>query len=217
MPLLKAQKKELAQRYLQELQGAKNIVLLKQYGLPVNQMTTLRKGVAEAEGKLAVVKKRVLLKGIEGKFDGVTLDTLEGSVVVLYSYNEADEHAPLKAIHKAKKQRAKEKAEFGFDYLGGWYDSVWQTGGYVSELAGLPSKEELVAKFLFLLNHPVASFARALNAIAEKDGSAVETPVAQESEQTAEEQPTSTQDQSAPEVAPEEPTAEGTEESAPQA
>ena len=118
MALLKAQKLELAKRYVEELEGAKNIVLLKQYGLPVNEITMLRRGVATAEGKLQVVKKRVFLKGIEGKFDGVTLDTLDGSIVVMYSYNEADEHAPLKALHKQKKIRAKEKTVFGFDYLG---------------------------------------------------------------------------------------------------
>ncbi len=175
MALLKAQKVELAHRYVQELNEAKNVILLKQYGLPVNELTMLRRGVAIAEGKIQIVKKRVFLKGIEGKYDGVTLDTLDGSIVVLYSYNEGDENAPLKAIHKQKKVRAKEKAVFGFDYLGGWYDKVRHTSDYVSELAGLPSKEELIGKFLFLLNHPVASFARVLQAIADKDGSVVET------------------------------------------
>jgi large subunit ribosomal protein L10 len=62
-------------------------------------------------------------------------------------------------------------------------------------LADLPSKEELVGKFLFLLNHPISSFARVLNAIAEKqaDGSEVtaEAPVAEEVAETpkAEEAP----------------------------
>lgn len=187
MALLKAQKIELAQRYVEELNGAKNIVLLKQYGLPVNEITMLRRGVAAAEGKLQVVKKRVFLKGIEGKYDGVTLDTLDGSIVVLYSYNEADEHAPLKALHKQKKVRAKEKAEFGFDYLGGWYEKIRHTNSYVSELASLPSKEELIGKFLFLLNHPISSFARVIQAIADKDGSAVEPPVVEEEQPKAEE------------------------------
>jgi large subunit ribosomal protein L10 len=54
----------------------------------------------------------------------------------------------------------------------------------VSEIADLPSKEELVGKFLFLLNHPISSFARVLNAIAEKQGSGDET---SEVEETTEE------------------------------
>ncbi len=178
MALLKAQKVELAQHYVQELNKAKNTVILKQYGLPVNELTALRKGVTEAEGKMEVIKKRVFLKGIQGSgsYEGVDLATLDGSIILLHSYNEADEHAPLKVLHKQKKIRTKEKYEFGFDYLGGWYDKMWQTGSYVKELAGLPSKEELIGKFLFLLNHPVSSFARVLQAIADKDGSVAETP-----------------------------------------
>jgi len=43
-------------------------------------------------------------------------------------------------------------------------------------LAALPSKEELVGKFLFMLNHPVSSFARVLKAIADKDADGVAAP-----------------------------------------
>ncbi len=87
---------------------------------------------------------------------------------MLYSYNEQDEHAPLKVINTHKKKRAKEKRVFGMEYVGGWYATSRQKAAYVAELANLPSKEELVGKFLFLLNHPVSGFVRVLQAIADK-------------------------------------------------
>ncbi len=168
MPLLKADKQALAKTYLQEVQQAKNIVVLTQSGIPVNEGNALRIALEDAQGKLQVVKKRVFLQGVSSEMHGATLDELAWSIAVLYSYNEQDEHAPLKVINTHKKKRLKEKRPFGMEYVGGWYATSRQKAAYVAELANLPSKEELVGKFLFLLNHPVSGFARVLQAIADK-------------------------------------------------
>lgn len=167
MPLLKADKKKLAKQYVSHLDGARNVVVLSYTAVPVNQMNSLRMELDATEWKLEAVKKRVLLKGIEGSYEGVTLQDMQGSIVLLYSYNEEDQHAPLKVIQRFKKQWKKEKLKCEIDYVGWWYDKEWKDKEYVGELADLPSKEELVWKFLFLLNHPVSSFARALQAIAD--------------------------------------------------
>ncbi|USN56005.1 MAG: hypothetical protein H6765_05685 [Candidatus Peribacteria bacterium] len=137
---------------------------------------------------------------------------MEGSVAVLYSYNEADRHAPLKIVHKHNKLWKKEKAPYSIDFVGGWYDKVWQDAAYVAELANLPSKEELVGKLLYLLNHPVSSLARAIQAIA--DASASPVVEAPQAEAPAAEEPKveeSAQEVAADESA-EEPVAEATEE-----
>jgi ribosomal protein L10 len=42
----------------------------------------------------------------------------------------------------------------------------WKEGSYVTEIASLPSKEELISKLLFLLKYPVGSFARVINEVA---------------------------------------------------
>lgn len=96
---------------------------------------------------------------------------MEGSIVVLYTYNEDDVYAPLKVINKYKNKRKKEKKEYSFDYVGGRYEKSRKDRSFVTTLAMLPSKEELVGKLLFLLNHPVSSFARALQAIGDKKAS----------------------------------------------
>jgi len=109
-----------------------------------------------------------LAKSLGNEFEAVPVETLEGSIAVLYTHNEVDMYAPLKVINKWRKNRKKDKLEYGFEYVGGWYDKQWKDSSYVGALADLPTKEELVAKFLFLLNHPVSSFARAMKAIADK-------------------------------------------------
>lgn len=68
MPLLKAQKKELAQSYLQKLQEGRNVAVLTFDKIPVNEVNKLRMKVAAAQGALQVVKKRVFLKIAEGAF-----------------------------------------------------------------------------------------------------------------------------------------------------
>lgn len=195
MPLLKAGKQTLAKRYGEDIAWAKNAVLLSQSAIPVNEINNVRQGIAEAEGKLEIIKKRVFLKGVQDSYEGATIEDLQGSVAVLYSYNESDEHAPLKVINNFRKQWKKDKLECTLEYIGGWYDKARQDASYVWELAALPSKEELIGKFLFMLNHPVSSFARVVKAIADKDGEVVEEAVVEEpkaEEQKTEEAPEAT-------------------------
>jgi ribosomal protein L10 len=117
MPLLREDKKQLAKQYLKQMDGATNVVILSHAGIPVNEMNAVRMDIVEANGVLKSVKKRVLLKAAEGSYDGLTLDAVDGSVMVIYSHNEEDQHAPLKVIAKHKKAWKKAKHEFGFDFV----------------------------------------------------------------------------------------------------
>lgn len=168
MPLLKSQKVDLAQTYLDKLQKGLNVTLLAFDKIPVNEVNKFRMDVADAQWALQVVKKRVFLKIASWAFGGFTLDQAEGSVMLLYSYNQDDMYAPLKVVNKYVKLWAKEKKEYSISYIGGWFDKEWKLASWVQEMATLPSKEELVWKLLFLLNHPVSSLARAFQAIADK-------------------------------------------------
>ena len=168
MPLLQEDKKSLAKQYVEYIEAGSNAVVIRHQNIPVNQINEMRMGLAEQNGALKVVKKRVLLKWIEGKYEGLSLDMLDGSIALITSNNEDDEHAPLKAINKLNKKWKKEKMEYGVEYIWGWYDwSDWKDSAYVTELANLPGKEELIGKFIYMLNHPVSSFARVLKAVAD--------------------------------------------------
>jgi large subunit ribosomal protein L10 len=52
--------------------------------------------------------------------------------------------------------------------LGGWQSGKRQDKQYVTELANLPSKAELVSKLLFLLQYPIKTVAYTLSQVAEK-------------------------------------------------
>jgi len=166
MPLLKAQKQDLAQEYVALLKSAVNVVVVQYSQLSVNDVNDLRQDLADAWW---AVKKRVFLKWIEWLFDWLDLSQVPGSVALLLSTSEDSPFSPLQSVYKVTKSWKKAKKESSISYVGAWIAGEWRDSDYVSELASLPSKEELVWKFLFMLNHPVSSFARVMKAIAEKE------------------------------------------------
>lgn len=167
MPLLKEDKKLMAQQYVELLKGAKNVVVIQHQWVPVNQINDVRMDLEESKGVLQIVKKRVFVKWIQWLYEWFKVEDVSWSVAVIVSNNEEDQHAPLKVMQKHIKQRKKQKSEYSVSYIWGWYDTEWKWSSYVTELADLPTKEELVWKFLFMLHHPVSSFARVLKAISD--------------------------------------------------
>ena len=78
MALTRVQKEELVKLYQSDIQNCKNLIILRQFGLPANEANKLRKEVKEAGGKISVLKKRVFLKCIsESNLETITLDMLQ--------------------------------------------------------------------------------------------------------------------------------------------
>jgi large subunit ribosomal protein L10 len=169
MALSKADKHALASSYAEHFADAKNVIVIKQEGLPVNAMNALRKDVTRNNGMLKVVKKRLLLKSLEHtSLEMIELETLQDSVAVLCAYD--DEYAPLKAVNNHNKSYTKDKHEYGFTYVGGRFSNEWKDAEHVSVLANIPSQEELISKLLYLIKYPLQSLAVVTNAIAQKSG-----------------------------------------------
>lgn len=168
MTLTKQKKSELLSNYKSNLDNAKSVVVLKQSGIPLSAMNSLRVDLYDEDCKILVVKKRLFLKVLnESSYESIEHKDLDWSVVVLYSYTEG--YSPLKVISNFVKLCKKEKKRYWFEYIWWWFDQKWHNSEYVSQMADLPSKEEAVSKFLFLLNYPIQSFARVLDAIREKN------------------------------------------------
>lgn len=167
MPLLKNEKLQRGKEYAQRVASCVNAVAFSHAWVSVNTFNILRKEVDWQQWTIEIVKKRVLLKWLPSS-DILTTKTLTWSVAVLYSYNESDQYAPLKTMNNLLKQRKKEKLPLTIEYLVWYLDKDWKDWNYVTMIADLPSKEELVSKLLFLLQYPVSSLARTLKAIADK-------------------------------------------------
>jgi large subunit ribosomal protein L10 len=167
MALTKLKKQELIQQYATMLESGKDVVLIEQKGLPVHAVVSFKKELATTTAKSRVVKKRLLLQTAEkGGKDVVDLGILKGSLVAIAIENE--DFAPLKAVVKMNKFFKKTGENYEYSFLGGWYGNVWKDADYVSILANIPSKEELIGKFLYLLQYPIQATAAVLDQIAKQ-------------------------------------------------
>ncbi len=167
MALTRQKKQELIDQYSVMLSSDKDIVLLEQRWLPVDAVVAFKKELATTEANSRVVKKRLLLQTAEkaGK-ESIDLGTLGWSLVAMEL--EAENYAPLKTILKLNKAFKKSGKEYKYSFLWGWYGKTWKTAEAINELASIPSKEELIGKFLYLLKYPMQATAGVLDQIAKK-------------------------------------------------
>ena len=167
MAITKDKKKELLKGYVAELKNAWTTYVINQNAIPVNVATQIRKEIKTSEATINVVRKRIFLKAVEeAGFEVVDLSNLEGAVVAIFA--KSQDFSPLKVISKYNKEFKVKSPASSFNFLGGWDETKWKDAAYVTELANIPSKEELISKFLWLLKYPVQSFACVLSEIEKK-------------------------------------------------
>jgi large subunit ribosomal protein L10 len=168
MAITKDKKKQILANYVEDLKGATNAVIVKQSGIPVTLANKIRMELKGADGKMNIIKKRIFLRALkDAGLEEVGVESLEGPVFALYA--KENEFAPLKVINKFAKQFKKDKKKSDFSFIGGWFEKKRQDGEYVTELANVPSKEELISKLCYLFNYPLQSFACVLSEIAKKE------------------------------------------------
>lgn len=167
MAITKDKKKELLKQYVESLKNAGSTYVIKQNAIPVDVSTKVRKEMKLADAKFNVVRKRIFLKAVEeAGLEKIDLALLQWATVAIFAKEE--DFAPLKIISKFGKGFEKAWEKSSFDFLGGWSEKQWKDGAYVAELANIPSKEELLSKFMYLLKYPVQSFACVLDQVAKK-------------------------------------------------
>ena len=168
MAITKDKKKQILANYVEDLKGATNAVIVKQSGIPVTLANKIRMELKGADGKMNIIKKRIFLRALkDAGLEEVGVESLEGPVFALYA--KENEFAPLKVINKFAKQFKKDKKKSDFSFIGGWFEKKRQDGEHVTELANVPSKEELISKLCYLFNYPLQSFACVLSEIAKKE------------------------------------------------
>lgn len=168
MAISKQKKVQLHESYIQQLKDAGNVAIFSQSGLSVNESNTLRKMIKREGWLLQVTKKRLFVRAVaETDFDAVKFEDLNGAIWVVYTTPE-NLIGPIKTVSTFIKEAKKEKKKFTIDFQGGWMDKKWLDQATMTEVANLPSKEELIGKMLFLLKYPAQSFASVVDQIAKK-------------------------------------------------
>lgn len=156
------QKKQQVAELVERLQNSVAGVVVDYKGINVADDTQLRNDLRNAGVKYTVVKNSILRRAAEeaglSELDAV----LEGTTAIATS---ADDHVASARI-LAKFADTHDNFTVKSGYLDGAVISVEK----VNSLAKLPSREVLLATVCNVFNAPIASFARAVQAIVDKDG-----------------------------------------------
>jgi large subunit ribosomal protein L10 len=139
--------------------NAQTMVIAEYRGISVASMTELRANARKAGVYLHVLKNTLARRAVEGTSFAGLADQMVGPLV--YAVSE-DPVAAAKVLHQFSKKDEKIVLKAG-SYNGELLDVA-----QVTELASIPSRDELLAKLLGIMQAPVSGFARALAALAEK-------------------------------------------------
>jgi large subunit ribosomal protein L10 len=140
-----------------ELERLQNLFVTGYQKLRVDQDFELRKTVRGAGGKYRVIKNNIAEKAAEGTAAGQVLKGLQGMTSMAYTTND-----PV-ALAKALTTYA--KANPTFTFKAGLVEGRVIDIKAINELANMPSKEEIFAKLLYLINAPAQRLLTAMNAV----------------------------------------------------
>ncbi|MBR4206516.1 MAG: 50S ribosomal protein L10 [Clostridia bacterium] len=155
------QKKAVVEGLADKMSKAASAVLVKYEGITVAQDTALRKSLREAGVEYAVIKNTLIGKAADIAGFGDLKSELNGMNAFAISFE--DPIAPAKIL----KEYA-DKIET-FEIRGGLLDGAVVNAATVNELADIPNKETLIAKFLGSIQSPLYKFAYVLQAIIDKE------------------------------------------------
>lgn len=142
---------------------AKLTVMTECAGLPVNQITELRKQLRGAKAELRVVKNTLAIRASEGTTVSVAKDAFKGPLAVVIGYDDPVLPAKiLKDFLKAEKRDEKMRITTGV--LEGKRLEPMQ----LVAVANLPSKEVLLSMLLSALQGPIRGVVFTLSGILRK-------------------------------------------------
>ena len=140
-----------------ELESDPTIFVTGYEKMTVQQDYDLRKTVRQAGGKYHVVKNNLAAKASEDLPSKDLLNDLRGMSSLAYTTGD-----PV-ALAKALTAYAKNNPAFTFK--SGFVEGRVVEVKNIQELANMPSKEELFAKILFLINAPAQRLVTAMNGV----------------------------------------------------
>ena len=173
------QKKQVVADLVERLNSSCAGVIVDYKGINVTDDTALRKELREAGVEYTVVKNTLLRLAIAStELNGLDA-VLEGTTAIATSTD--DYVAAARILSKFA------GTHDGFKIKNGYIDNEVIGLEKISGLAKLPSREVLLAQVLGAFQAPISAFARAVQAIVDKDGEAAPSEAAEEAAAPAEE------------------------------
>lgn len=154
---------KMKQAIIDEIKGkldkAESAVVIDYIGTTVEQANEMRRKLREANVDYTVYKNTMMARAIEGTKYEPLKDVLSGPSAIAISYDDAI--APARVLAGFIKQYNK------MAFKAGVIEGVFYDESKMKEIATIPSREELIAKFMGSILSPVGKFVRTLQAVAD--------------------------------------------------
>ena len=158
MAISRDKKQALVSELSDILNSSKMIVAARYDGTSVKELQELRRTAREAGVSIKIVKNRLLRVAMEQSDTFKKADTSALASQLLYAYSSDDEVAPAQVVNNFAKSHPSVDLIAGFDNAGTVLDTA-----EVKALAGLPSREQLIAETVAQLLSPVHDVTNALS------------------------------------------------------
>lgn len=170
MALNLSQKQEVVAELAGVAAKAHSLVAAEYAGVNVSSMTAMRKKARESGVFLKVVKNTLASRAVIGTDYEVVKDSLTGPL--LYAFSMEEPGAAGRLIKEFSKGNDKLKAK-----VVAVGDKLYPAS-HVEVLAALPTRDQALAMLARVLSEPAAMFARAVKAVADKQGGGEEAAAA---------------------------------------
>ena len=159
----KAAKQVIIDEIKERFEGAVSVVAVDYLGITVEEADALRANLRKEGVQFTVYKNTLIKRAIEGTpFEALGEgETLKGSTALAFCTEDATASARIiaKAIKDYKKMAFK----------GGIVEGTVYDKAQIEEFSTIPSREELIARFMGSIQSPMTKLALTLKAIAEKE------------------------------------------------
>jgi len=154
MPLNKEQKKNIVKELKDNIAKQKAVVFVSVKGLKASELFDLRKQLKESNCLLSVAKKTLLKIAFKENKIELNEKELEGQIALIFGFK--DEIAPAKTAYNFSLKNENLKI------LGGFLENQLRNMEEIIILAKIPSKQELLAKFIGSIKAPMSGFVNVL-------------------------------------------------------
>lgn len=154
--MLKAEKIKKAAQLLESLKGSQTVFAVEFKEINVPDITLLRQDLKDLQARYVVVKNRVIKKVADQTILNQLTPFLTGPTALVICWD--DPVGPAKKLLDFMKDHPAVK------FKGGCLEGKVVEAKQLEALAKMPTRDELLAKFLYLLHSPIQRLVRVLNA-----------------------------------------------------
>ena len=152
----RTEKEQLQEKLHTIFQKNENAIIFSFEKLKANDAAALRRKLRDAQCSYRVVKNTIARIAAKGTAMEQLLPSFKGISAI--AYNESD---PV-GLAKIFKEFSKDNKAFTYKSI--LVEGKPYSGKELDNVAAMPTKPQLLSQLLFLLNHPITSLARVLQA-----------------------------------------------------